>query len=243
MAGIHGWTRQANDEAFACFSRAIGIDPGFAAAHAMAARCFSQRKASGWVADRIADIAIAGKLARRAAELGVDDAIALGGAAMVQSYVVGDLDTAEGLVERALMLDSNYAWAWLVSAWIRGWRGEPELAIEHAARAMRLSPADPHTFTMRTATAAAHFMAGRPEAALTWAEQVAWERPGFVIAAIVVAAAAGQAGRLDVAGRTLERLVQIEPGLSLTNLRDYWPVGQADDLERWRHGLRRAGLS
>ena len=129
MAGIHGWTRQANDDAFACFSRAIGIDPGFAAAHAMAARCFSQRKASGWVADRDADIAVAGKLARRAAELGVDDAIALGGAAMVQSYVVGDLDTAEGLVARALMLDPNYAWGWLVSAWIKGWRGEPEPAI------------------------------------------------------------------------------------------------------------------
>ena len=95
----------------------------------MAARCFSQRKASGWVADRDADIAVAGKLARRAAELGVDDAIALGGAAMVQSYVVGDLDTAEGLVARALMLDPNYAWGWLVSAWIKGWRGEPEPAI------------------------------------------------------------------------------------------------------------------
>lgn len=108
---------------------------------------------------------------------------------------------------------------------------------------MRLSPADPHTFTMRTATAAAHFVAGRPETALAWAEQVAWERPGFVIAAIVVAAAAGQAGRPDVAGRTLERLAEIEPGLRLANLRDYWPVGRAADLERWREGLRRAGFS
>ena len=49
MAGIHGWTREANAAAFACFTRAIALDPNFAAAHAMAARCFSQRKSSGWV--------------------------------------------------------------------------------------------------------------------------------------------------------------------------------------------------
>ncbi len=178
MAGIHGWTREANDAAFSCFGRAIELDPSFAAAHGMAARCFSQRKASGWVEDRGADIAVAGRLARRAAELGIDDAIALGGAAMVQSYVIGDLATADRLIADALSLDPNYAWGWLVSAWIKGWAGEPEIAIDHAARAMRLSPADPHTFTMRTATAAAHFVAGRYDEALAWAEAVTWERPG-----------------------------------------------------------------
>ena len=107
MAGIHGWTREANEAAFACFNRAIELDPHFAAAHGMAARCFSQRKASGWVEDRDEDIAIAGRLARRAAELGVDDAIALGDAAMVQSYVIGDLGTAHGLIALRRELDPN----------------------------------------------------------------------------------------------------------------------------------------
>ena len=138
MAGIHGWTREANAAAFACFNRAIALDPNFAAAHAMAARCFSQRKSSGWVEDRGEDIVVHKPPCRRP-ELGVDDAIALGGAAMVQSYVIGDLDTAEGLIDRAVTLDANYAWGWQVSSWIRGWAGEPERAIEHAARAMRLS--------------------------------------------------------------------------------------------------------
>jgi TolB-like protein len=242
MAGIHGWTREANANAFACFNRAIALDANFAAAHAMAARCFSQRKSSGWVADRREDILIAGKLARQAAELGVDDAIALGGAAMVQSYVIGDLDTAEGLIERAVTLDSNYAWGWQVSSWIRGWAGEPERAIEHAARAMRLSPTDPHTFTMRTATASGHFGAARYDEALAWAEQVAWERPGFLIAAIVVAAAAALADRPDTAERAMSRLRQIEPGMRLANLRDHWPIRRPDDLARWHEGLRRAGL-
>ena len=40
MAGIHGWTREANGAAFQSFTRAIELDPGFAAAYGMAARCF-----------------------------------------------------------------------------------------------------------------------------------------------------------------------------------------------------------
>ena len=242
MAGIHGWTREANAAAFASFTRAIEIDPGFAAAYGMAARCFSQRKASGWVEDRRKDMAEAGRLARRAAELGTDDAIALGGAAFVQSYVIGDLDTAAELIARALRLDPSFAWGWHVSAWIKGWLGEPEIAIEHAARAMRLSPADPHTFTMRTSTASAHFVAGRYGEALAWAEEVAWERPGFLIANAVVAASAALAGRAWVAGRAMARLREIEPGMRLGNLRDHWPIRRPEDLARWEEGLRRAGL-
>jgi tetratricopeptide (TPR) repeat protein len=243
MAGIHGWTREANTAALACFKHAIKLDPEFAAAYGMAARCFSQRKASGWVEDRARDVAEAGGLARRAAELGTDDPMALGGAAMVLSYVVGDLDTARGLIARALALDPNYAWGWLVSAWIAGWWGEPEAAVEHAANAMRLSPADPHAFTMRTATASAHFFAGRYGEALAWAEEVAWERPGFLIASAVVAAAAALADRLATAERAMARLREIEPGMRLGNLRNHWPIRRPEDFARWQEGLRRAGLT
>ena len=81
MAGIHGWTREANVEALRLFGRAIELDPDFAAAYGMAARCFSQRKASGWVDGPRPGHRRGRRLARRAAELGTDDAVALGGAA------------------------------------------------------------------------------------------------------------------------------------------------------------------
>ena len=107
---------------------------------------------------------------------------------------------------------------------------------------MRLSPADPHTFTMRTATPSAHFSAGRYDEALAWAEEVAWERPGFLIAAIVVAAAAAQAGRPETAERAMGRLRQLEPDMRLGSMRDYWPIRRPPDVARWDEGLRRAGL-
>ena len=78
LAGVHQWTKEGNDEALSHFYRAIELDPNFASAYGMAARCYAQRKASGWVTDRAGAIAEAARLARRAAELGKDDAVALG---------------------------------------------------------------------------------------------------------------------------------------------------------------------
>ena len=52
------------------FYRAIELDPDFASAYGMAARCYSQRKTAGWTTDRAKEVAEAERLARLAAELG-----------------------------------------------------------------------------------------------------------------------------------------------------------------------------
>ena len=52
LASVHRWTREANNEALQFFHRATELDPEFAAAYGMAARCYSQRKSCGWVGDR-----------------------------------------------------------------------------------------------------------------------------------------------------------------------------------------------
>ena len=65
------------------------------------------------------------------------------------AYVVGEVDEGATLMtDRALVLNPNLAWAWLFSGWVKVCLGEPEVAIEHVDRAMRLSPNDPHSFNM-----------------------------------------------------------------------------------------------
>ena len=87
-------------------------------------------------------------------------------------FFIGDLEGAVALVARALALNANLAIAWYASGTVRAFRGgEPDVAIEHLARAMRLSPRDPFMFTMQGVTAFAHFMAGRYEEAAAWAER------------------------------------------------------------------------
>ena len=78
MAGFHQWTREGSDEALRRFNRAIELDPNYAAAYGMAARMYVQRNSGAWLRDRAYDVAEAERLAIRAAELGRDDAVALG---------------------------------------------------------------------------------------------------------------------------------------------------------------------
>ena len=115
-------------------------------AYARAAHCYVYRKTNGWMVDRAQEIAEAARLARRAIELGRDDAVALSYGGLVLGYVVGDLDDGAAFVDRALVLNSNLAAAWGASGWMKICFGEPDTAIEHAARAMRLSPLDPRLF-------------------------------------------------------------------------------------------------
>ena len=52
MDALHRFTRAGNAAAPALFARAIALDPDYASAYGMAARCYLQRKAFGWVIDR-----------------------------------------------------------------------------------------------------------------------------------------------------------------------------------------------
>ncbi len=131
--------RQANAEALRLFNSAIELDPDFASAYARAAFCYVSAKANGWISVTGNEIAEVTRLAQRAVELGKDDAIALAASGWALAFVVRDLEVGAGLVDRALVLNSNSAEAWSLGGWVKNWLGEPEAAIERFARAMRLS--------------------------------------------------------------------------------------------------------
>jgi len=242
MAAFHKYTKEANNEALVLFSRAIEIDPNFASAHAMSARCYLQRRGYGWVTDHAREVGETARLARRAADLGREDADALSSAGLALAVVVGDLDDGAALIDRALTLNANLTWAWLSSGFVKAFIGEAETAINHAARAMRLSPHDPQMFAMLTATAFGHFLAGRNVEALSWAEAAVRELPVFVMANCVVAASSALAGKPEEAAKAMAHVRQLNPTLRLTNLKDLAPIRRSVDFNRWSEGLRRAGL-
>jgi tetratricopeptide (TPR) repeat protein len=139
------------------FNSAIELDPDFAAAYGRAASCYAFAKGNFSVT--VNEIGEAKRLAQRAVELGKDDAIALATGGWALAYVVRDLEVGAALIDRALVLNSNFAEAWLYGAWAKNWLGEPEAAIERFTRAMRLSPLDPRGAGMRSGTLARFFVA------------------------------------------------------------------------------------
>jgi len=242
MASFYQRSREANENALRLFYKAIEFDPDFAAAYGMASWCHAWRKLSGWMTDPVQEISEGRRLAWRAVESGKDNAVALARSGHALALLVGDLDSGMAFVDRALALDPNFARAWYASGWVRAYRGELELAIEHQARAMRLSPLDPVLYHMQVGTAYAHMLAGRFDEASMWAERAFRVEPNYHPAAIVAAASNALAGRLEEASQAMERLRQIDPTLRISNLRDRHPIRRPDDLARFADGLRKAGL-
>ena len=99
MAAFRQFSKPSNEEALALFSRAIELDPDFASAYGMGRGRYAVQ-GFGWVTDCEREIAEAERLARRAAYLGREDAVALGNAGFALVVVVGDLDDGPALIDR-----------------------------------------------------------------------------------------------------------------------------------------------
>jgi TolB-like protein len=225
LASTYQWTIEGNEEALRLLQKAIALDPDFAAAYALATHCHCFRKSYGpWEANTKQSIAETELLARRAVELGKDDAFALCGAGYSLAYVIREIDDGAAFVDRALALNPNLARAWHHSGWIRIWLGEPETAVEHLAKAMRLSPLDPAFHAMQAATASAHFFSGRHDEAASWAEKALREQPNNLDVIGMLAMSDALAGRLEKAHAGMARLVQLSPGRRLANIEDRMPA-------------------
>ena len=153
MAAFHQWTPEGNTRALENFYRAIELDSEFSSAQGMAARCVNQRLVTQPLTVGAVEVAEAERLARRAAELGRNDAMALCMAALTLAFVVKDVRAGAALTARAVVLNPNLAWALYGDGWMNVWLGNPDIGIARIGRAMELSPQDPMIFQMQSAMA------------------------------------------------------------------------------------------
>jgi len=242
MASIHQWTSDANDEALRMFSRAIELDPDFASAYGMAAWCYTWRSINRWTIDRVKETVEATRLARRAVDLGADDAVALCMGGYALAFVAHDLDAGAALIDRALTLNPNLAWAWHSSGWLRAFLGEPEVAIQHLERGMRLSPLDPFVFRAYAGLSCAHLLAGRHKEAASWADKALHQRPNLLVAIREAAVSNALAGDLPKAKKAMDQLRQSDPTLRISNFTEWLPLRDPQHVARYEEGLRKAGL-
>ncbi|MBR0794834.1 hypothetical protein JQ615_05430 [Bradyrhizobium jicamae] len=242
LARAGRWTIGGNSEALQLFCKAIELDRGLACAYGMAAWCYMQRKARGWMTDHVQESAEAIRLARKAVHLGGDDPVALCMGGYVLAFVAHEFDDAVAFMDRGLAVNPNLAQGWALSSWLRVWRGEPDLALDHVTQAMRLSPVDPSLYAMQGAAAYAHFLAGRYEAASSYAEKAMRANPNFSLTIYIFTASTALAGQLEQAQRGMGRALECNPDLSASNLKDLTPFRRAEDLATFTGALRKAGL-
>ena len=241
LAHIWAFDPTANAMALNHLNKAIEIEPDYPLALSMAAWCQARQVVYAWT-PMLAEAKAEGlRLAKLAGDMNNDDPMVLTMLCAAHS-VIGDLDIASALSEKALALDPNSAHAWNRSGWVNTYLIRPEVAIEHFQRALRLSPFDPMNFTCFFGIGSAHFTAERYEEALTWAGKCMLERPDLVWPLRVAAACLGLLGRIPEAREVVRQLRQGYPNMTISTVMATTPFRNTAFRLHYAEGLRRAGL-
>ena len=228
------------DTALTLLERAIELQPDYAAAHATIAWCHEQRYLRGGLDEDVKQAAL--RHARSAIAVGGDDAAALATAGFVVAVVEYDYETATAAFDRSFALSSSSALALGFSSIVRAWQGDDAIAVDHAERAIRLSPFDPLLYVPYIGLAYAHFAAGRFEEAAAAAGQASQSNPKFSMPYVLQAAALASLGRSEEARVLADGLREAEPGLTISTAIRSARFANPAKNDELGDALRRAGL-
>jgi len=238
----HAWVleKEESGKALELLEIALAIDPEYPLALALAGWCHAQRSVYNW-ADDIADSQTkARSLAERAANLSGDDALILTVLGAVNTFV-RNYGTARVLLERALALDPNCAWAWSRLGWIENYSDRPQNALQHFERALRLSPIDPMNFNNYAGMGSAHQVAEDYDKAVEFYRRALQERPHATWIYRNLASALAGAGRVDDAKAAFAEMMRSYPGLTASKFKEAM-VFSGPTLDRMARYLQSLGL-
>ena len=238
----HVWSleRAESAKALELLEKALTIDPGYPLALSLAGWCHAQRSVYNWADDIAVSQAMARSLAERAAEMSGDDPIILAILGAVHTFV-RNYGTARVLLERAVTLDPNAAWAWSRLGWLENYVDQPTKAIENFERALRLSPFDPMNFNNYVGIGSAHEVAQECDMAATFYRRALQERPNASWIYRNLASSLSGAGRTEEARQAYAELMRSYPDLTISKFKQAMVFSPAV-LDRMAENLRQLGL-
>ncbi|UAB88679.1 hypothetical protein I5192_15795 [Ruegeria sp. SCSIO 43209] len=183
------------------------------------------------------------ELARRAVEADADNGTVLGLVAHVYSYVFREFSIAQDLSDRALELSPYRAMCWDSAAMLYCYTDRPRLAVEAANKARVIGRHSPYRHLFDGASCVASLVNGDFEQAVKFGENVMAVQPQFKAVMRYLAASYGHLGDHTKGEKALHRLVELEPDMSLTSIREDWfPVPTRFSAKLMEDGLSRIGL-
>jgi tetratricopeptide (TPR) repeat protein len=195
---------------------ALDIEPDYALAHGFAAWCHEILFARGGGHDE--NRLGATRHAHAAIAHGRDDAIALSLGGLAISLVAHDREAARQAFEAALALSPSCALTYILGSVVMVLGGDADRGIEWGERALRLSPFDPMSYAPWLSITLGHFQRGEYEAAAEAARKVFQANPYWSSAHFLLAATHAKLGRLDAAKSAAERVLELEPGFTISGL-------------------------
>jgi adenylate cyclase len=190
--------------------QAIARDTHYGPALAFAAFCYVRLLGDERSQDPEADRSKGVSFARRALEAAGDDPGILATVAVSLAYFGEDVGAMTNLVDKALALNPSFARGWLLGAVVRNWAGQPEIAIEHANVALRLSPRG-RIGALFAVLGTAYFLSRRFGEAVPKLLFAIQEDPGLPYVYRYLAACYAHMGQLKEARAIIEKLRVITP--------------------------------
>jgi adenylate cyclase len=238
----HAWLleEEAAARALELLGKALEIEPDYPLALALTAWCWAQRSVYNWVDDAAAAKAEALKLADRAASQSTDDPLILAVLGTVHTFA-RNYGVARVMLERAVALDPNAAWALSRLGWLDVYADRPDEARLHFEKAMRLSPLDPINFNNLVGLASARAVAGDDAGAADLFLRALQERPNAAWIHRNLAGALYGAGRLEEARESIAKLLISHPGITIRKFREAM-VFSPGTLDRMAGQLRGLGI-
>jgi TolB-like protein len=238
----HYWrvTRPDNVATQALLEKAVAIDPHYGRALGLLATSHTFGAQMGWE-----DTAAATPIVERAAQAAILADSEDPWAHLALGYVyqfTRRFDESLAEFETAVRLNPNFPLAHGYYGLTLSYCGRWEEAALAVAHALRLSPRDPFSALYYGIAAYAQFVGRNYEEAMRQARVGIRLRGDFVGAHRVLTAAAGMAGRGDIAKAALQELRRAQPNISLAWIAEQIPTKQDAEREHYLEGFRRAGL-
>ena len=223
--------------AIALVEQAVALDPQFAPARSLAARCHYLVVLYGWADDAEPHRRAALDHSRRAMQIATDDAFVLGNAAMLGAYLERDLETATAMAARACALNPGSALAWYASGAVLILTDQLDLASRHLETSMRLNPIGPDRYGSILFLAMARFQQRRFSDAVVLANEL-FQHTENPTGCAILAASYGHLGQGAAARAALAHYHRLSPRTIEAYARLVWP--RDDHLQLFLDGLAMA---
>jgi TolB-like protein len=242
LAHMNKLTPEDTRTALQFFYKAIERDAGYGRAYAYAFWCYRREVQLRGMMLSIEEQAEAVRLMEAGLKADKDDPIVLWQAATLKAYFERDFEGALALLERSLSIDPNSPRAWNTSALIHCFVGDSETARKHAEHAIRISPRNPTHWVSYTHIAEASLQDMRYQEAADAAKKALQFNNYMVPAHLILAASCAHLGRLAEAQAAIKQSLQLNPGLTIGRLTEFFPIARYKNLGAYLDGLRKAGL-
>jgi adenylate cyclase len=180
------------------------------------------------------------RLAKLAASLNGDDPLVLTVLGAAYS-IISDHKSATVLLERAVSLDPNSAWAWIRLGWTKCYSELPTEAIDHFEAALRLSPYDPMNFNCYIGIGTAYEMSREFDNSILYIERGLNENAEAIWAYRQLVPAYMETGRTEDAENGVRLLLQTYPELTAKKVREAMVLPDAE-MDWICKNLVKAGL-